>query len=140
MRFNERAAGAVVYIMREKPLYLVLHSRFGWDFPHGLIREKETETAAALREIYEETRLKVDLIPGFMERVMIRFSRGGRTIYKEIVMYLARAYSEDVQLSREHDDYAWLDYESALNKLSRDEMRRVLIKANNFIKTAIKAV
>ncbi len=140
MRFNERAAGAVVYIVRGRLLYLVLHNKFGWDFPHGLIREKETEIAAALREIYEETRLKVDLIPGFAERVVIRFSRGGRTIYKEIVMYLAKAYSEEVLLSEEHDDYAWLDYESALSKLSRDEMRRVLIRANAFVRSAIQAL
>lgn len=139
MRFNERAAGAVVYLLRERPLYLVLHNKFGWDFPHGLIKEYESDIAAALREIYEETHLKVDLMPGFAERVVIRFSRRGRTIYKEIVMYLARAYTEEVQLSKEHDSYAWLDYEDALDKLSRDEMRRVLIKANNFIKSVVRA-
>lgn len=138
VRFNERAAGAIVYLIREKPLYLVLHNRFGWDFPHGLIKEKETEAVAALREIYEETRLKVELIPGFEDRVIIRFSRGGRTIYKEITMYLAKASSDSVKLSREHDDYAWLEYAEALKRLSRDEMRRVLIRANNFVKTLIR--
>jgi len=137
VRFNERAAGAVVYAVREDPLYLVLHNRFGWDFPHGLIGERETEVAAALREIYEETKLKVELVPGFEERVVIRFSRGGRTIYKEIIMYLAKTPSYSVKLSREHDGYAWVGYAEALRMLSRDEMRRVLIKANNFVKASI---
>ncbi|MEZ0249062.1 MAG: NUDIX domain-containing protein [Thermoproteus sp.] len=135
MRFNERAAGAVVYIIKEKPLYLLLHNKYGWDVPHGLIKPNEAEEAAALREIYEETKLKVELIPGFKERTVIRFSRGGRTIYKEIVVYLARASYDKVELSREHDAFLWLDYVEALNKLSRDEMRRVLVRANMFIQS-----
>ncbi|CCC81515.1 bis(5'-nucleosyl)-tetraphosphatase [Thermoproteus tenax] len=133
MSSAQRAAGAVIYLIEERPLYLVLHNRLGWDFPHGLIRQNETEEAAALREIYEETHLKVEFVPGFRENVFLRFSRGGRTIYKEIVMYLAKAAGGEVILSSEHDDYAWLDYADALLRLSRDEMRRVLIKANSFI-------
>ncbi|MBP1448671.1 MAG: NUDIX domain-containing protein [Thermoproteus sp.] len=133
MPFNERAAGAVVYLAKEEPLYLLLHNKFGWDFPHGLVRPNETEEEAALREIYEETRLKVERVPGFAERVIVVFSRRGKTIYKEITFYLAEALSQEVKLSREHDKYAWLPYGEALIALSRDEVRRVLVKANNVV-------
>jgi bis(5'-nucleosidyl)-tetraphosphatase len=68
MRFYERSAGAVVYVV-DSPgiLYLLLHGKYGWDFPHGLVRLHETDVAAALREIFEETGLKVELIPSFKD-------------------------------------------------------------------------
>jgi 8-oxo-dGTP pyrophosphatase MutT (NUDIX family) len=135
VRFNERAAGAVVYSAGRIPLYLLLHNRLGWDFPHGLIKPNETEEEAALREIYEETGLKVELMPGFAEHVVIVFSRRGKTVYKEIVFFLAKAAATSVRLSKEHDKYAWLPYREALAKLARDEMRWVLIRADEVVRT-----
>jgi len=140
MKYYERSAGAVVFIIEDgTPLYLLLHGRYGWDFPHGLVRLYETDEAATIREVAEETGLKVDLIPGFREEVNFAFSKGGRTYYKQIVFFLAKSHGKDVRLSSEHDDYAWLDYRQALTRLDKDKVRLILIKAHNVVKT-IEAV
>ncbi|ACB40908.1 bis(5'-nucleosyl)-tetraphosphatase [Pyrobaculum neutrophilum] len=130
MRFYERSAGAVVYaIDGGEVLYLLLHGRYGWDFPHGLVRLRETDKAAALREIAEETGLKVELIPSFKEEIRYKYSKKGRTVYREVVYFLARSYGLNVTLSQEHDAYMWVDRDRAMKMVSRDETRAVLLKA-----------
>ncbi|MEM1597240.1 MAG: NUDIX domain-containing protein [Pyrobaculum sp.] len=130
MKFFERSAGAVVYAVNEKDvLYLLLHGKFGWDFPHGLVRLYETDEAAALREIYEETGLKVELIPNFKEEIRYKYSKRGRTIYREVVYFLAKSKSLDVTLSKEHDAYMWATGPEAIKLITRDETREVLVKA-----------
>lgn len=130
MKFYERSAGAVVYIVDEKDiLYLLLHGRLGWDFPHGLVKLYETDEAAALREIREETGLSVELIPTFREEVRYKYSKKGRTIYREVVYFLARSHSREVKLSKEHDAYIWARKTEALKLINRDETRGVLIRA-----------
>ena len=130
MRFYERSAGAVVYVVDSHDiLYLLLHGRYGWDFPHGIVHLHETDVAAALREILEETGLKVDLIPSFKEEIRYRYSKRGRTIYREVVYFLARTRDTNVTLSKEHDAYIWATRDEALKLITRDETRAVLLKA-----------
>lgn len=130
MKFYERSAGAVVYALDNRGvLYLLLHGKYGWDFPHGLVRLYETDEAAALREILEETGLKVELIPTFREEIRYKYSRRGRTIYREVIYFLARASDKDVTLSKEHDAYIWARKEETLKLITRDETRAVLLKA-----------
>ncbi|MEZ0319927.1 MAG: NUDIX domain-containing protein [Pyrobaculum sp.] len=130
MKFFERSAGAVVYAVNKREiLYLLLHGKSGWDFPHGLVRLYETDEAAALREIYEETGLKVELIPSFKEEIRYKYSKIGRTIYREVVYFLAKSKSLDVTLSKEHDAYRWTTGSEALKLLTRNETREVLIRA-----------
>jgi len=130
VRFYERSAGAVVYVVDSHDiLYLLLHGRYGWDFPHGIVHLHETDVAAALREILEETGLKVDLIPSFKEEIRYRYSKRGRTIYREVVYFLARTRDTNVTLSKEHDAYIWATRDEALKLITRDETRAVLLKA-----------
>lgn len=130
MKFYERSAGAVVYIVDGREvLCLLLHGKLGWDFPHGLVKLHETDEAAAIREIKEETGLSVELIPAFREEVRYKYSKRGRTIYREVVYFLARSHSREVKLSEEHDAYIWARKPEALKLINRDETREVLIRA-----------
>ena len=69
---NETSAGAVVFYrsdlgQREERIeYLLLLSNF-WGFPKGHIEAGESEHAAALREIREETGLEVELLEEFRQ-------------------------------------------------------------------------
>lgn len=130
MYFYEKSAGAVVYtIDHGEVLYLLLHGKYGWDFPHGIVRLRETDEAAALREILEETGLKVELVPSFREEIRYKYSKKGHTIYREVVYFLAKSRERTVKLSREHDAYVWAAREKALRLITRDETRAVLLRA-----------
>ncbi|MEM0478785.1 MAG: NUDIX domain-containing protein [Pyrobaculum sp.] len=130
MRFYKRSAGAVVYIIEKgEVLYLLLHGRLGWDFPHGLVRRRESDEEAALREILEETNLTVEIVPSFREEIRYKYSKRGRVLYREIVYFLAKSKSKEVRLSKEHDAYTWARKTDALRLINRDETREVLIKA-----------
>jgi 8-oxo-dGTP pyrophosphatase MutT (NUDIX family) len=62
-----------------------MKNSFFWGIPGGGREEGETDEEAALREAYEETGLKVKLLPIKYERA----PAGGPAIYRRLVTYLA---------------------------------------------------
>ena len=59
------SAGAVVFREAGNRLFvLMIRCRCGWGFPKGHIETGETEEAAAIREVFEETGIRVELIHG----------------------------------------------------------------------------
>ena len=68
---HEKSCGAVIFCQFPDGLrVLLLKHRMGhWDFPKGHVKGNETETETALREVYEESGLKVALNTGFRETI-----------------------------------------------------------------------
>lgn len=132
----ERSAGAVVFTLNSKPLYLILQYGSGhWDFPRGNVERNERDIDAAKREILEETGLSnLEFIFGFREKVKFFYRRKGKNIRKEVIYYLARTDKRDVRLSFEHKDYKWLPLEDALKVLTFETSREVLRKAHKYLK------
>lgn len=64
---KEVSCGGVVFNRRnDEILYVIVQSLEGYyGFPKGHMENNETEEQTAVREIYEETGLKVEIIPGF---------------------------------------------------------------------------
>ena len=65
---QEKSCGAVVTrkVGNGIEILLIRHKNGGhWAFPKGHVERDETETETALREIWEETGLKVQLDTGF---------------------------------------------------------------------------
>ena len=86
----EKSCGAVIWREQESlPHVLVLQHQNGghWAFPKGHVEGKETEEQTALREIMEETGLKVKLDPGF-RRVVTFSPKPG--VMKDVVYFAAR--------------------------------------------------
>ena len=65
----EKSCGAVVYAVAggEIKYLLVANMDGNWGFPKGHMEGTETETETALREVCEETHLRIQLVDGFRE-------------------------------------------------------------------------
>ncbi len=136
---DERSAGAVVFYAENEfadPDYLLLNYTAGhWDFPKGNIEAGEVERQAAAREIREETGITdVEFIEGFRMKIGYRYRHGRRIVQKEVVLFLARAKTNNVVLSHEHIGYAWKKYEDALERLTYRNAKNLLAAAKDFLR------
>lgn len=133
---DERSAGVVLFREAGKArLYLLLHYEEGhWDFPKGHIEAGESEKEAAERECREETGISgIAFVPGFRERIGYTYLREGKPSSKEVYFLLASTSEAEVKLSYEHQGYAWLTCDEALSRLTFENARGVLGKAEGFL-------
>ncbi len=94
--------------------------------------EKEEMTAA--REIKEETGIQdIEFVDDFREVMTYFYKRGEETIHKEVIFFLAQSATEEVTISKEHIGYAWLGYDNAFKKLTFNNAKELLRKADDFL-------
>lgn len=121
-RITRLSAGVVV--VRDTPegwRYLLLRAFNHWDFPKGMVEAGEEPLDAAIREVREESLIEdLDFAWGHDHTETGPYSRGKVARY-----YLARTRTSAVtlpvieELGRpEHNEYRWVDYESALKLIS----------------------
>lgn len=134
---QEKSAGAVIFYESNNKIYfLLLKYPTYWGFAKGWLEENETEEEAAIREIEEETGLKVDLVSGFRHEQKWFFKHEGELIHKEAVFFLAevsKERAESVKISKEHDDFKWLDYDEAMKIMKIKANKEMLASALKFI-------
>ncbi len=135
---DERSAGAVVFYSEtghDDPEYLLLHYTAGhWDFPKGNIETGESEQQTAAREIREETGIAdVRFIDGFRMKIHYRYKRGRRLVQKEVVYFLSQTKTRHIVLSDEHIGFAWKKYESAMEQLTYQNARSLLVAARQHL-------
>jgi len=151
----EKSVGAVVF-RREKGkiLYLILRhpdsaSRVGeyWNFPKGRMEKGEKWEDTLRREIEEEVGIRsLKIFPNFYvwnqyfyrargeEKEKRRKSKTGINIFKIVTYYLAETDTKEIKLSREHIDFKWLPYEKACEILTFKQTKKVLEKADKFLR------
>lgn len=132
-----RSAGMVLFYKEEHEIeYLLLHYPGGyWEFAKGKLEPGETKQMAAHREIHEETGLRVDLKEGFQETITYSFKdRWGNKTNKEVYFFVGEAPDQEITLSHEHQGYVWLSFEKALERLTYQNSKDILISADHFIK------
>jgi 8-oxo-dGTP pyrophosphatase MutT (NUDIX family) len=135
---HEKSCGVIVYRRSETGLtFLLLHYPGGhWDFPKGHVEKKDaSETATALRELTEETGItQIEFNPGYKHSMYYEFNRGARERVKKVVVYfLAETSEEAVQISFEHQNFVWLPYEEALDRLTYENAKDLLRKAQPYL-------
>ena len=131
----EKSAGAIVFRRNKEIKYLLIQYGWGhWEFPRGLIEKGESLEDTARREIKEEVGIEdIRFISGFKEWIKFFFELKGKNIMKIATFLLAETKAEKVKLSYEHKDYGWLDYKKALNRLTFENSKGVLKRANEFL-------
>lgn len=131
----EKSCGAIVYRTRDDGVieYLVLyqHRSGTWSLPKGHIAAGETEEETALREVWEETGLKVSLQNGFRREMSYTVSAKA---LKHVVFFLARAQGELTLGENEISDYIWAEKSAAIRRLGGRNMGKVVEAAEAFIR------
>ena len=136
---REYSAGIVAYDIQvidkvSTRLYLLLLYPGGyWDFAKGHLEPNESNLEAAHRELKEETGLESNLQDGFKEILEYMFkNKQGELIAKKVTFFLGKATSNTVQLSLEHEDFAWLPHSEALNQLTYNNAKQLLQVAESY--------
>ena len=93
---HEKSCGAVIFCQfPDGEKVLLLKHRVGhWDFPKGHVKVNEMETETALREVNEESSLKVVLDPGFRET--INYSPKDK-VSKDVVYFVGQCDEQEAR-------------------------------------------
>ena len=130
------SAGAILFRdTRGKREYLLLKSRPGdWEFPKGGVEGEEELQQTAIREVKEEAGIDdFRLLDGFRREYDYVFQANGDTIHKTVHLFVAKSFETSADLSHEHSDHQWRDYEQAVNTVTQDGPRDVLRDAHDFL-------
>ncbi len=127
--FMETSCGLIVINLGN--ILILEYPQGHWDFPKGHIEEDdESRISAAVRELREETGIDdIVIINGFEERTEYHFQHKGKRIEKQVFWYIGETEIMEIQLSHEHRDHLWLDWEQALEMLTHVESKEVLSAA-----------
>lgn len=132
----EKSCGAIVFRQDEKePVFLIIRHANGnhWAFPKGHVEAGESESQTALREIEEETGLKVVLDTSFRETTSYSPKEG---VIKEVVYFIAQTDEHSIQQQTEEVlDFQWLTYSQALDTLTFVNDQRILMQAKEHLNT-----
>ena len=136
MPFSEKSCGAVVFKRNGEVQYLLLHYEAGhWDYVKGQVEPEESEKNTVVRELREETGITdARFIEGFREEISYFYRREGKTVHKEVIFFLIETKDSNVKLSYEHIGYKWLNYEKAMERLTFANAKKVLAKAQEFLR------
>jgi len=105
-----------------------------WDFPKGHIENNETELETATRELHEETGIdNFRLIENFRHKITYNINKNSKIIPKEVIFFLAESFTKSIKLSSEHQNYNWLNFDLAHDRLTYANAKDVLLKAKTFL-------
>lgn len=132
---HEKSCGAVVWTMEKGRRHYLLvrsiHSHFG--LPKGHTEKGEAEAETALREIREETGLRVQLDTGFRAEDEHVIPHKPDTL--KMVVYFTAFYEKQfpVYQPEELSGYVLAPYEEAMNLLAKPTLKSILEAAERYL-------
>lgn len=131
---EEVSAGGIVF-RRDGPrtFYLLIRDPYrNWGFPKGHLEDGEEPSAAALREVGEETGLAGLAMRAAVETIEWTFRFRGRKIHKVCHFFLMETDQRKTVPQRAEGITAcrWASYEQATRMISYDNARSVLAQAH----------
>ena len=133
---EETSAGVVLFRREDsKILFLLLHYPSGhWDFVKGKMEKGESTHETAIREAKEETGITdITFLENFEEWIEYNFQYQGELVHKKVVFFLAETKTKQVNISHEHLDYTWMDYNESMEKTTFDNAKTVLTRAQTLL-------
>ena len=132
---KEKSCGALVVRrgQTECEILLIKHRGGHWAFPKGHVEAGETEEQTALREVEEETGLRVKLDTGYRE--MVTFSPAPKVL-KDVVYFAATVIDgvETPQLS-EVSDVLWVPFSKAERYITFENDRHLFRSMQQYLQT-----
>ncbi len=123
MRFGTKSV-----VVKDGKVLLIKRSNYSgyndgkWDLPGGRIEEKEGAFEGHKREVFEETKLKIEIIEPIRSWVVDRPK--GKHVG---VTFLSRFLEGKVFLSNEHTEFRWLSPEE-INKTNAEQWIKEEVK------------
>lgn len=129
----EYCSGAVLYTEVNNIINYVLVVEIDGHcgFPKGRIELGEAEIQAALREIKEETGITANILDGFLVKIEYAMKNGN---IKQTTYFCAKYENQTIKYD-EHEllGVKLLPFDEALLSLTYQNVKDVLIKANQYI-------
>lgn len=150
----EKSVGAVIFRKKDNNIFYLLldygkmkkGSDHYWNFVKGHVEKGETEEETMRRETLEETGISdLRIISGFSDKNRYVYRAFGKErekrkksgqkniVAKKSTHFLAETKLENIKLSDEHIDFAWLPFEEATQKLTYKSSQKTLEKAKTFL-------
>ena len=131
----EYSCGAVVFTRKGgQILFVVVQEQSGaYSFPKGHMEKGETEMETARREVFEETGLNPDFLPGF--RAEDQFDPTEKPGTRKRVTYFLAEYKGQTLIPQRGEirRIQLLPYDQALRCFKHDGSRSVMTKALAFL-------
>ena len=107
-----------------------------WDLPKGHVEDEDkNRIETAKRELKEETGIEgIEIVDGFEFRTEYTYQNKGKNRDKEVWWFIGNTDEINVTLSHEHRDYLWLEWDQAIEQITHEESKSVLIAARNYLK------
>ncbi len=131
------SSGALIYNPKLNKFLLIKHNLPNeeyWALPKGGVEEGELHSDTAKREVFEEVGLKkikvYDNINFGSFHTVYKFNK----FWKAYGFYRpAITFEEQIKISDEHSDYAWLTFEELQNKISYNISKYLAYKLGSWI-------
>jgi 8-oxo-dGTP pyrophosphatase MutT (NUDIX family) len=133
------SAGGIVVRHEDGKPWLVVGSRRRerdgrtWTLPKGTPKSGETTEQTALREVAEETGLRVR-ITGTLDSIEYTFVQSGTRIHKTVHYFLMEPTGGDLtKHDHEFDEVRWIPFDDAPTTLTFDSERALVARAAEIV-------
>ena len=108
-----------------------------WSFPKGHVEKGDADHhSTASRELTEETGITdITIDAEWTQKTEYTFFRKGRETPKEVFWYLAETDELEVNLSKEHNNYLWLQFKEAEEQITFEQEKELLRSARRYLRS-----
>lgn len=133
----EKSCGFIAYKEQQaERLYLIIRASNGeYGFPKGHMEHNETEYETAVRELKEETNIRVQRIDGFRRQIQYRFPNKVN-VTKQVVYFLGKCTQDRIVCQEsEVSEAIFVPLERAIRLLSFEDTKTLLKEADAYLQT-----
>lgn len=131
---KEKSCGTVLYTVKDNVIhYLLIKATDTYcGFPKGHVEAGESEHETALRETWEETSIRAEIVGDFRREVTYRMKNGNQ---KTVVYFLARFFDQKAAHNKGFESlhYVLLPLAEAQKALTFDNTKEILAEAEKYI-------